>query len=74
MVVALRTGRRWAWAACWYVPVMFAIHSVVLGSGLFDVITGSIAILGQLLMIRPVFGARRGATAPPSAENLMPAR
>lgn len=40
---------------------MFAIHAFVLGSGLFDVVTGSTATLGQLLMIRAVFGRRRGA-------------
>lgn len=65
VVIALRTGRKWAWAACWYVPIMFAIHSFVLGSGLYDVITGSIATIGQLLMIRPVFGSHRAAA--PSA-------
>lgn len=67
VLTALRRGRRWAWLACWYVPIMFAIHAFVLGSGLFDVVTGSIALLGQLLMIRPVFG-RRGVHTDPADE------
>ena len=55
IVFGLRRGQRWAWFTCLYLPVMFAIHSFALGSGIVDVITMSITILGLALMIRPVF-------------------
>lgn len=52
----LRRARRWAWVACWYVPVLFGVHGFVLGSFPFDIPTFTLGILGLLLMIRPVFG------------------
>lgn len=58
LVFGSRRGATWAWAVSWYWPVMFVFHSVVLGSGTFDVITCAIVTIGQLLMIRPVFGRR----------------
>ncbi len=66
IVFALRRGQRWAWFACLYLPVMFAIHSFALGSGMFDVITMAITILGLALMIRPVFAVRPQVIHPPS--------
>ena len=59
VVFGLRRGARWAWAFCWYIPVLFAVHGFYLGSFPFDIPTLAASILGQLLMIRPVFfGAR----------------
>jgi hypothetical protein len=55
VLFGLRHGRRWAWAACWYLPVLFAVHGFVLGSLPFDAVTLVLAVAGQLLMIRPVF-------------------
>jgi ATP/ADP translocase len=54
----LRSARRWAWYVAWYVPVLFAVHGFVLGSFPFDIPTLALGILGLLLMVRPVFGAR----------------
>ena len=54
----LRAGRRWAWGVCWYVPALFAIHGFALGSFPFDIVPLALTALGQLLMIRPVFGRR----------------
>jgi ATP/ADP translocase len=65
VLAGLRSARRWAWAACWYVPVMFAVHGFVLGSFPFDIPTLALGVLGLLLMVRPVFGARG---APPVDE------
>jgi len=56
VIAGLRHARRWAWALCWYVPVLFGVHGFVLGSFPFDIPTFSLGILGLLLMIRPVFG------------------
>lgn len=60
----LRRARRWAWVACWYIPVLFGVHGFLLGSFPFDIPTFSAAIAGQLLMIRPVFGSRTVDDAP----------
>ncbi len=54
----LRAGRRWAWAVCWYVPLIFVIHGLALGSFPFDIVPLALTGLGQLLMIRPVFARR----------------
>ena len=54
----LRTARRWAWVVCWYVPLLFVIHGFALGSFPFDIVPLALTSLGQLLMIRPVFGRR----------------
>ena len=59
VLAGLRRARRWAWAVCWYVPVLFAIHGFVLGSFPFDIPTLALGILGLLLSVRPVFAARR---------------
>ncbi|MGZ4538679.1 MAG: hypothetical protein ACXVXT_05220 [Blastococcus sp.] len=53
----LRHGRRWAWYVAWYVPILFAVHAFVLGSFPFDAVTLALALVGLLLMARPVFGA-----------------
>ena len=53
---ALRHGRRWAWFVAWYIPILFAVHGVVLGSFPFDAVTLGLSLVGLLLMIRPVFG------------------
>jgi hypothetical protein len=55
VLAGLRRARRWAWALCWYVPVLFGVHGLVLGSFPFDIPTFTLGILGLLLMIRPVF-------------------
>jgi hypothetical protein len=57
----LRRARRWAWVACWYIPVLFGVHGFLLGSFPFDIPTFGLAVAGQLLMIRPVFAGRAGA-------------
>ena len=54
----LRPGRRWGWLVSWYVPVLFAVHGFALGSFPFDIVTLALSVLGLLLMVRPVFGAR----------------
>jgi ATP/ADP translocase len=53
----LRNARRWAWLVCWYVPVLFAVHGFALGSFPFDIAPLTLAVVGLLLMVRPVFGA-----------------
>jgi hypothetical protein len=58
VIAGLRHARRWAWAVCWYVPVMFAVHGFVLGSFPFDIPTLALGLVGLLLMVRPVFGRR----------------
>ncbi len=58
IITGLRTGRRWAWAVSWYVPLLFVIHGFALGSFPFDIAPLALTTLGQLLMIRPVFGRR----------------
>jgi hypothetical protein len=37
---------------------VFAVHAFALGSFPFDLITCVITVVGQLLMVRPVFVAR----------------
>ena len=64
ILAGVRRGRRWAWAVAWYVPVLFAVHAFALGSFPFDAITFALSTLGQLLMIRPVFGRPVAAQAP----------
>ena len=64
IVFALRLGQKWAWFACLYLPVMFAIHAFALGSGMFDVITMAITIVGLALMVRPVFGTPTPVDSP----------
>lgn len=68
IIAGLRTGRRWAWIVCWYVPFLFVVHGFALGSFPFDIAPLALTTLGQLLMIRPVFGRRvpvaRDAAAP----------
>ena len=61
LVGGVRTGRRGAWYVAWVVPAIFAVHAFALGAMPFDLITCLIAVAGQLLMIRPVFGARSEA-------------
>jgi ATP/ADP translocase len=56
IIGGLRIGRRGAWAVAWYVPLIFAIHGFALGSFPFDIAPLAVSALGQLLMIRPVFG------------------
>ena len=63
----LRNGRRWAWLVSWYVPVLFAVHGFVLGSFPFDIPTLTLSIVGLLLMVRPVFGARTTADRTPGS-------
>jgi ATP/ADP translocase len=58
VVGGVRTGRRSAWYVAWALPAIFAVHAFALGSFPFDLITCLITVVGQLLMIRPVFGAR----------------
>lgn len=67
----LRSARRWAWLVCWYVPVLFAVHGFVLGSFPFDIPTLALGILGLLLMVRPVFGARTPVHRTPVAAAAM---
>jgi hypothetical protein len=38
--------------------VLFGVHGFLLGSFPFDIPTFSLAVAGQLLMIRPVFARR----------------
>ena len=61
VIGGVRTGRRAAWYVAWCVPAIFAVHAFALGSFPFDLITFLITAVGQLLMIRPVFGARSEA-------------
>jgi hypothetical protein len=61
VIGGVRTGRRSAWYVAWGVPAIFAVHAFALGSMPFDLITGLITVAGQLLMVRPVFGARSAA-------------
>ena len=61
VVGGVRLGRRGAWYVAWAVPAIFAVHAFALGSMPFDLITCLIATAGQLLMVRPVFGARAAA-------------
>jgi hypothetical protein len=56
VIGGVRMGRRWAWALAWYVPALFAIHGFALGSFPFDAVPLALSTVGQLLMIRPVFG------------------
>jgi hypothetical protein len=58
LIGGVRLGRRSAWYVAWTVPAIFAVHAFALGSFPFDGITCLITVVGQLLMIRPVFGAR----------------
>jgi hypothetical protein len=58
IIAGVRTGRRSAWYVAWAVPAIFAVHAFALGSMPFDLITCLITFAGQLLMVRPVFGAR----------------
>jgi ATP/ADP translocase len=61
LIGGVRTGRRAAWYVAWVVPAIFAVHAFALGAMPFDLITCLIAVVGQLLMVRPVFGARSEA-------------
>jgi hypothetical protein len=61
IIGGVRTGRRSAWYVAWAVPAIFAVHAFALGSFPFDLITCLITVVGQLLMVRPVFGARSQA-------------
>jgi hypothetical protein len=61
VIGGVRTGRRAAWYVAWTVPAIFAVHAFALGSMPFDLITCLITVVGQLLMIRPVFGPRSEA-------------
>ncbi len=72
ILFALRLGRRWGWIVCWYVPVLFVIHGFALGSFPFDIAPLALTALGQLLMIRPVFG-RSSATSGERLPAQMPA-
>ena len=56
VLVPLRRRERWAWAALWIAPGLFAVHGFVLGSFPFDLVPLGLTVLGQLLMVRPVFG------------------
>jgi ATP/ADP translocase len=58
VLAGLRSARRWAWLVSWYVPVLFAVHGFALGSFPFDIATLALSVVGLLLMVRPVFGAR----------------
>lgn len=74
VLAGLRSARRWAWLVSWYVPILFAVHGFVLGSFPFDIPTLALGIVGLLLMMRPVFGARATAdTSPVSAAGASPA-
>jgi hypothetical protein len=64
VIGGVRVGRRWAWALAWYVPVLFAVHGFALGAFPFDAVTLALSTLGQLLMIRPVFGTPVAAPVP----------
>lgn len=67
VLAGLRRAQRWAWVACWYVPVLFGVHGFVLGSFPFDIPTFTLGIVGLLLMIRPVFGRRAAADPGPAS-------
>lgn len=73
IVFALRSGRRWAWIVCWYVPVLFLVHGFALGSFPFDIAPLALTTLGQLLMIRPVFGDRVAAASGEALPANLPA-
>lgn len=55
VLVPLRRRERWAWAVLWIVPGLFAVHGFALGSFPFDLVPLGLTVLGQLLMVRPVF-------------------
>jgi hypothetical protein len=55
----LRRRERWAWAVLWYLPVLFLVHGLALGSFPFDIVPLALATGGLLLMARPVLGSRR---------------
>lgn len=67
VLVGLRRGAVWAWAVCWLLPALFAVHAFVLGAFPFDAITLAITATGLLLMVRPVFGQPPADTTETSA-------
>lgn len=69
VLVPLRRRERWAWAVLWYVPALFAVHGFALGSFPFDSVPLALTAGGLLLMVRPVFGPRRGRSAGEPAER-----